>query len=55
MESGFASGAGVDQCSYLCWPFHARVILAATQCRFAGGVYYRPVIYQGTTVYVVVR
>lgn len=31
------------------------VVYRGYTCRFVGGVYYRPVMYQGSTVYVVVR
>lgn len=30
------------------------VVYRGYNCRFVGGVYYRPVMYQGTTVYVIV-
>ncbi len=32
-----------------------RVVPAGYTCRYVGGIYYRPVMYQGSTVYVVVR
>jgi len=30
------------------------VVYRGYNCRFVGGIYYRPIMYQGTTVYVVV-
>jgi hypothetical protein len=31
------------------------VVYRGYNCRYVGGVYYRPVMYQGSAVYVVVR
>lgn len=32
-----------------------RVVPTGYTCSYVGGIYYRPVMYQGSTVYVVVR
>ena len=34
---------------------YTTVVYGGYRCRYIGGIYYRPVMYQGTTVYVVVR
>lgn len=34
---------------------YTTVVYGGYSCRYVGGVYYRPVMYQGSTVYVVVR
>ncbi len=34
---------------------YTTVVYGGYTCRYVGGIYYRPVMYQGTTVYIVVR
>lgn len=36
-------------------PGYRRVVYRGYNCFYVGGIYYRPVMYQGTTVYVVVQ